>query len=202
VNLNNQWYLRINLGNGKYVRANVIRAAKRKTDKWISFISSLEHAEKTGEWFPYTVRLKLRNGKIYAQFSKEDKFPGVTITKDNGVIGIDINAYPFHLAIVHTAKDGNIEKYERISLDKLLEGSSEKREYLSWQTVHQVVGIAKREGLIEWSSSGNPRKIIYADDIVQKGKKRQDVWEFKDPPYPIYPTEKNLEMMKVIIQAS
>ena len=33
VNLNNQWYLRINLGNGKYVRANVIRAAKRKTDK-------------------------------------------------------------------------------------------------------------------------------------------------------------------------
>ena len=126
----------------------------------------------------------------------------MTITKDNGVIGIDINAYPFHLAIVHTAKDGNIEKYERISLDKLLEGSSEKREYLSWQTVHQVVGIAKREGLIEWSSSGNPRKIIYADDIVQKGKKRQDVWEFKDPPYPIYPTEKNLEMMKVIIQAS
>jgi IS605 OrfB family transposase len=145
VNLNNQWHLRINLGNGEYVWARVIRSVKRKTDKWLDFISSIEHAEKTGDWFPYTVRIKLRNGQIYAQFSKEEKFPEVSITKDNGVIGVDINAYPFHLAIVHTAKDGNLEKYERISLDKLLEGSSEKREYLSWQIAHQVVEIAKRE---------------------------------------------------------
>ena len=145
VNLNNQWHLRINLGNGKYVWAKVIRSANRKTDKWISFISSLDHAEKTGDWFPYTVRLKLRNGKIYAQFSREEESPEVAITKDNGVIGIDINAYPFHLALVHTTKDGNLEKYEKISLEKLLEGSSEKREYLSWQVAHQVVEFAKRE---------------------------------------------------------
>jgi IS605 OrfB family transposase len=122
-----------------------IRSAKRKTDKWISFVSDLEHAENTGDWFPYTVRLKLRNGKIYAQISTEEKFPELTVTKDNGVIGIDINAYPFHLALVHVAKDGNLEKYERISLDKLLEGNSEKSEYLSWQTAHRVVEIAKRE---------------------------------------------------------
>jgi len=57
-------------------------------------------------------------------------------------------------------------------------------------------------GLIEWSSSGNPRKKIYADEIIAKGKKRQDIWEFKDPPYPLYPTEKNLEMLKMIISAS
>jgi len=145
VNLNNHWNLRINLGNGEYVWAKVIRSATRKTDKWISFISSVEQAEKTGEWFPYTVRLKLRNGKIYAQFSREEKLPEVTITKDNGVIGIDINAYPFHLALVHTTKDGNLKKYERISLGNLLEGSLEKREYLSWQIAHQVVRIAKRE---------------------------------------------------------
>jgi hypothetical protein len=66
VNLDNQWYLRINLGNGEYVWARVIRSAKRKTDKWLDFISSIGHAEETGEWFPYTVRLKLRNEKIYA----------------------------------------------------------------------------------------------------------------------------------------
>jgi len=115
VNLNNKWYLRVNLGNGKYVWAMVIRPAKRKTDKWVGFISDIEHAAKTGDWFPYTVRLKLRNGKIYAQFSKEEKLPEVSITKDNGVIGIDINAYPFHLSLVHTTKDGNLEKYERIN---------------------------------------------------------------------------------------
>jgi len=57
-------------------------------------------------------------------------------------------------------------------------------------------------GLIEWSSTGNPRKRIYADEILARGKKRQDIWEFKDPPYPLYPTEKNLEMLKVIVEAS
>ena len=162
ANLNNQWYLRINLGNGEYVWAKVIRSAKRKTDKWISFISSIEHAEKTGDWFPYTVRLKLRNGKVYAQFSREEKLPEVVITKDNGVIGIDINAYPFHLALVHTAKDGNLEKYERLSLDQLLEGNSDKREYVSWQTAHQVVEIAKRE-----------RKAIVIENLTRlpKGKR-------------------------------
>jgi len=162
VNLNNQWYLRINLGNGEYVWAKVTRPVKRKTDKWIGFISSLEQAENTGERFPYTVRLKLRNGKIYAQFSKEEKLPEVSITKDNGVIGIDINAYPFHLALVHTAKDGNLEKYERISLDSLLEGSSEKREYLSWQIAHQVLESAKRE-----------RKAIVVENLekLPKGKR-------------------------------
>jgi len=162
VNLNNQWHLRINLGNGEYVWTKVIRSAKRKTDKWIGFISSLEHAEKTSDWFPYTVRLKLRNGKVYAQFSREEKFPEVTITKDNGVIGIDINAYPFHLALVHTAKDGNLEKYERLSLDQLLDGSSEQRKYLSWQIAHQVVEIAKRE-----------RKAIVVENLekLPKGKR-------------------------------
>jgi len=162
VNLNGQWHLRINLGNGEYVWAKVIRSAKRKTDKWVSFISGIEQAEKTNDWFPYTVRLKLRNGKIYAQFSRSEKFPELTVTKDNGVIGIDINAYPFHLAVVHTAKDGNLEKYERISLDKLLEGSSDKRAYLSWQTAHQVVEIAKRE-----------RKALVVENLekLPKGKR-------------------------------
>ena len=142
--------------------AKVVRSATRKTDKWICFISDIEHAEKTDDWFPYTVRLKLKNGKIYAQFSREEKLPKVTITKDNGVIGIDINAFPFHLAVVHTAKDGNLERYERISLDKLLEGSSEKREYLSWQIAYQVVEIAKRE-----------RKAIVVEDLekLPKGKR-------------------------------
>ncbi len=57
-------------------------------------------------------------------------------------------------------------------------------------------------GLIQWSKTGNPRKIIYAKDAVKRGKKRQDIWDFKDPPYPQYPTEKNLDMLQTIIKAS
>jgi adenine-specific DNA-methyltransferase len=59
------------------------------------------------------------------------------------------------------------------------------------------------QGLIEWSSTGNPRKKIYADACARKGKKRQDIWwDFKDPCYPDYPTEKNLDMLRMIIKAS
>lgn len=59
-----------------------------------------------------------------------------------------------------------------------------------------------KNGLIEWSRTGNPRKIIYADDALKKGKKRQDIWDFRDPPYPRYPTEKNPELLETIIKAS
>ena len=56
-------------------------------------------------------------------------------------------------------------------------------------------------GLIEWSSTGNPRIKKYADE--HKGKKIQDIWEFKDPQYPTYPTEKNSEMIeRIILQSS
>jgi hypothetical protein len=50
------------------------------------------------------------------------------------------------LALAYTSRDGNLEKYERISLNGLLDGNADKREYLSWQIAHQVVEIAKREG--------------------------------------------------------
>ncbi len=55
-------------------------------------------------------------------------------------------------------------------------------------------------GLIEWSSKGNPRKINYADEHLNK--KAQDVWEFKDSAHPLYPTEKNLDMLRFIVKVS
>ncbi|MDR1552740.1 MAG: site-specific DNA-methyltransferase, partial [Prevotellaceae bacterium] len=52
----------------------------------------------------------------------------------------------------------------------------------------------------EWSANGNPRKIIYADE--REGMRVQDIWEFKDPQYPDYPTEKNAEMLDLIERTS
>ncbi len=56
------------------------------------------------------------------------------------------------------------------------------------------------EGLIYWSVNGNPRKIRYADEVV--GALPQDVWWFKDPQYPSYPTQKNTDMLDRIIGTS
>ena len=55
-------------------------------------------------------------------------------------------------------------------------------------------------GLIEWSRTGNPRKIRYASEAA--GKLPQDVWLYKDPQRPAYPTQKNARMLERIIRTS
>ncbi|WP_461247922.1 site-specific DNA-methyltransferase, partial [Treponema sp. R6D11] len=69
-----------------------------------------------------------------------------------------------------------------------------------WRCDPKELEELDKAGLIEWSSNGNPRKIIYADE--KDGKKMQDIWEFKDYQYPNYPTEKNKDLLKSIISAS
>lgn len=69
-----------------------------------------------------------------------------------------------------------------------------------WRTDVETLEQWDKDGLIEWSSNGNPRKIIYVDE--REGKRVQDIWEYKDPQYPTYPTEKNADMLDLIIKTS
>ncbi len=69
-----------------------------------------------------------------------------------------------------------------------------------WRTDVETLERWDKAGLIEWSSTGNPRKIIFADE--QAGKRVQDIWEYKDPQSPIYPTEKNPDLLNLIIKTS
>lgn len=69
-----------------------------------------------------------------------------------------------------------------------------------WRSDVSILEQWDSEGLIEWSDKGNPRKKIFFDD--REGKKMQDIWEFKDPQYPIYPTEKNINLLHSIIKTS
>jgi len=72
-----------------------------------------------------------------------------------------------------------------------------------WRYPPEVLEELDKQGKIEWSKNGVPRIKIYAEEYMKKGKKMQDIWlNFKDPPYPDYPTQKNLEMVKTIIEAS
>jgi len=69
-----------------------------------------------------------------------------------------------------------------------------------WRTEPAEFDYLDSIGRIEWSSTGNPRIKKFADE--HQGKKIQDIWEFKDPQYPVYPTEKNIDMLDLIIRQS
>lgn len=69
-----------------------------------------------------------------------------------------------------------------------------------WRSAPSELEKLDALGEIEWSSRGVPRRKIFAD--TRLGKKMQDIWDFKDPQYPNYPTEKNAEMIESIIRAS
>ena len=69
-----------------------------------------------------------------------------------------------------------------------------------WRSAPDELEEMDKQGLIEWSANGVPRKKIYADE--RAGKRVQDIWTFKDPQYPIYPTQKSLDLLKFIVEAS
>lgn len=69
-----------------------------------------------------------------------------------------------------------------------------------WRTSLETLTKWDKEGLIEWSLNWNPRKKVYSDE--KKGKKIQDIWTFKDWQKLQYPTQKNIELLKRIIEIS
>lgn len=75
-----------------------------------------------------------------------------------------------------------------------------------WQYTPEKLEEMDARGEIYWSSNGNPRRKVYLDQ--SKGKPVQDIWlDFLDVNNQNtcltgYPTEKNLDMLKRIIEAS
>ncbi len=69
-----------------------------------------------------------------------------------------------------------------------------------WRTEPEVLERLDQDGHIEWSGTGNPRRKLYFDE--KTGKRIQDIWEFKDPQYPTYPTEKNYDLLNLIVRTS
>lgn len=69
-----------------------------------------------------------------------------------------------------------------------------------WRSPPSELDKLDELGLLEWSKNGVPRIKKFADE--HKGKKIQDIWRYKDPAYPVYPTEKNSDMLEMIIAQS
>ncbi|MFZ8784536.1 hypothetical protein [Thermocrinis sp.] len=75
---------------------------------------------KTKNYFAYTVELKLRDGEVYGIVSFEIPTPEVKYTKENGVIAIDINALPIHLAVAEVSRTGELLSYAYASVIGML----------------------------------------------------------------------------------
>lgn len=75
-----------------------------------------------------------------------------------------------------------------------------------WQYQPEKLEALDKAGYIHWSKNGNPRRKVYLDD--HKGIAMTDYWDqYRDAFHQStfitgYPTEKNLEMLKMIISAS
>jgi hypothetical protein len=152
----NSTFLRINVGERKYVYAR-IEAGYKKNKIREELLQEIRESN-----IPYSVELKLKNGSIYAYFAIEEEYPKIKITKEKGVIAIDINAYPDNISWAETDEKGNLISYGNMSMPELASGNKDKKEYFRWQYAHEIVNIAKEKG---------KAIVIEGLDIKNKGKK-------------------------------
>jgi IS605 OrfB family transposase len=145
-NINGQLCLRITTGNREFIYAKVLREPSNSKDKWLTFMSMLLESWQTKNYFAYTVELKLRDGEVYGSVSFEIPTPEVRYTKENGVIAIDTNASPIHLAIAEVSKTGELLSYQTISLHHLLGLSQNSKDHQEWILAHQIVDLAIQKG--------------------------------------------------------
>ncbi len=140
--LNGQLHLRITTGHREFIYAKVLREPSNSKDKWITFMAMLLESWQTQSYFPYTVELKLRNGEVYGSVSFELPTPKVKYTKENGVIAIDTNASPIHLAIAEVSKTEELLSYQTINLHHLLGLSQNTKDHQEWILAHQLLDLA------------------------------------------------------------
>ncbi|NNG68294.1 transposase, partial [Caldanaerobacter subterraneus] len=112
----NGTFLRINVGERKYVYAK-IQAGWKKNKNREGILQEISESN-----IPYSVELKLKNGSIYAYFAIEEEYPEIKITKDKGVIGVDANAYPDNISWVEVDEKGNLISYGSIPMPELASG--------------------------------------------------------------------------------
>jgi|GEM_PF-3431780 len=125
----------------------------------------LWESSKSNVYFPYTVELKLKEGEIYGNISFEFPTPEVWLTKEYGVIAIDTNASPLHLALAEVSLDGNLLSYQTISLHEFISFPKNRRDYEEWLLAHNSKN-SKRE-----RKSYSYRKLKESQSWLSWGRK-------------------------------
>jgi IS605 OrfB family transposase len=131
-------WLRVNLGNGSHVQALVKTAHPQLNALHKRVYASL----------PYNVTLRLEDGKVYAHFTWSEGLPPPVHTRANGVLGVDVNADPYHLALVVVSPDGNLKRHLTLSLEEVDRAPNKgAKELALWKVAHQVVVVAEEHGV-------------------------------------------------------
>ncbi len=177
--LNGQLHLRITTGNREFIYAKVLREPSNSKDKWITFMAMLLESWQAQSYFPYTVELKLRDGEVYGNVSFELPAPEVRYIKENGVIAIDPNASPIHLAVAEVSKTGELLSYQTISLHHLLGLSQNSKDHQEWILAHQLLDLAIEKGKAIAIENLKKLKKGKRGDGKAKLRKRLHQWNAK-----------------------
>jgi IS605 OrfB family transposase len=172
-------HLRITTGNREFIYAKVLREPSNNKDKWLTFMAMLLESRQTKNYFPYTVELKLKNGEVYGSVSFEIPTPEVRYTKENGVIAIDTNASPIHLAIAEVSKTGDLLSYQTISLHHLIGLSQNSKDHQEWILAHKIVDLAIEKGKAIAVENLKKLKKGMRGDGKAKLRKRLHQWNAK-----------------------
>jgi transposase, IS605 OrfB family, central region len=146
MELNGNLHLRITTGSREFIYAKVLREPSNSRDKRLTFMAMLLESWQTKNYFAYTVELKLREGEVYGSVSFELLTPKVRYTKENGVVAIDTNASPIHLAIAEVSKTGELLSYQTVSLHHLLGLYQNSKDHKEWILAHKIVDLAIEKG--------------------------------------------------------
>jgi IS605 OrfB family transposase len=134
---------------------------------------------QTQSYFAYTVELKLREREIYGSVSFEIPTHEMKYTKENGVIAIDTNASPIHLAIAEVSKTGELVSYQTINLHHLLGLSQNSKDHQEWILAHKIVDIAiQRNKAIAIENLKKLKKGVRGDGKAEL-RKRLHQWNAK-----------------------
>jgi len=128
-------WLRVNLGAEKEYAYALVKTSHPQLKSLLEGIHS---------GLPYNAELTLKEGKVYAHLSWSEALPPPVHTKENGVLGIDVNSDPYHLALAVVFPDGNLKRHLTLSLEEVDRAPNKgAKELLLWKVAHQVVAVAE-----------------------------------------------------------
>lgn len=131
-------WLRINLGDGGYAHALIQTKHPNLSTLLQRVYASL----------PYNVELSLKEGKVYATFTWEEEPAPLVATKENGVLALDVNSDPYHLALALVSPDGNLRRHLTLSLEEVDRAPNKgAKELVLWKIAHEVVSLAEEHGV-------------------------------------------------------